>query len=272
MPKAPHYILDNFTSTIFAGNPASVCLLDRFPKDAVMRKIAMENGYSQTAFVRSKNGFNPEVDEIYTLRWFTPTTEVDLCGHATMAASYVLFNEIGVQGNHLRFDTKSGILDVQQTDSGSLTLEFPAREVVPVDLRASVEPCLGEAVLSTAASGPTLIAELANEVSVAQLSPNIDKIAQTLDYDGLIVTARGDKHDFVSRFFCPRLGITEDPVTGSAHCGLAPFWAAKLGKTQFEARQVSKRGGELAVRLEKNKVYLTGEAKLYLRGEIFYED
>jgi predicted PhzF superfamily epimerase YddE/YHI9 len=189
-----------------------------------------------------------------------------------MAASYVLFNEIGVQGNHLRFDTKSGILDVQQTDSGSLTLEFPAREVVPVDLRASVEPCLGEAVLSTAASGPTLIAELANEVSVAQLSPNIDKIAQTLDYDGLIVTARGDKHDFVSRFFCPRLGITEDPVTGSAHCGLAPFWAAKLGKTQFEARQVSKRGGELAVRLEKNKVYLTGEAKLYLRGEIFYED
>ena len=200
-------------------------------------------------------------------RWFTPTTEVSLCGHATLATAYVLFEEMNVSENTLEFDTQSGVLTVWR-DKHAYTMKFPARKIVPVDLMDQVEQCIGAEVLATHSAGPTVIAEVADESTVENLEPDIDQIEKTLDYNGLIVTATGERVDFVSRFFGLRVGMPEDPVTGSAHCGLAPYWAERLQIRESSARQLSKRGGELKLRLEEEDVYIGGRCVLYSRGDI----
>ena len=260
MKTAPLYIVDNFTDKPYRGNPAAVCILEDFPEDNVMLSIADENRYSETAFLVQTN-------ERYYLRWFTPTTEVSLCGHATLATAYVLFEEMGVSEYALEFHTQSGVLTVWR-EKHAYTMKFPARKIAPVDLAAVVEQCIGAEVLATHSAGPTVIAEVSDESTVENLEPDIDQIEKSLDYNGLIVTATGERVDFVSRFFGPRVGIPEDPVTGSAHCGLAPYWAERLQKHEFSARQLSKRGGKLKLRLEGEDVYIGGQCVLYSRGEV----
>lgn len=257
----PVYQVDAFTSRIFAGNPAAVCPLEAWLPDETMQAVAAENNLSETAFfVRNGNGFH--------LRWFTPGVEVDLCGHATLASAFVLFHLLGEQGDELRFTTKSGELIVRRRNN-MLALDFPARPPEPT------RPCVGlieafdvkpQAVLS--ARDYLLVFD--NEDEVRKLEPNME-LLKGIDRFAVIVTAPGDDCDFVSRFFAPAKGVPEDPVTGSAHCTLIPYWAQRLGKDKLLARQISKRGGELRCELCGDRVEMAGQAALFLRGEIVLE-
>lgn len=256
--KIPYYEVPAFTSKPFAGNPAGVCLLPTWLPDATLQNIAAQNNLSETAFLVPH-------DDDFELRWFTPGTEVDLCGHATLASAFVLFSEAGFKGDTIRFHSKGGELSV--TRAGEiLELDFPSRPPQPCTAPEALIRGLGETPLQVLKSRD-YFAVFASEADVRSLKPDFASLA-TVDALGIIVTAPGGDCDFVSRFFAPAAGIDEDPVTGSAHCTLIPYWAERFGKTQFFARQVSKRGGELFCRLAGDRVRIGGEAVLYLRGEI----
>lgn len=259
--KLPLYQVDAFTSRLFAGNPAAVVLLDEWLPDSVLAAIAAENNLAETAFVIPRPDAAP-------LRWFTPAVEVDLCGHATLAAAHVLFQYRFPSLNRLIFSTRSGDLIVMR-DGELLAMDFPARPGKPVEVTDSLVSALGgrprEAFLAR-----DLLAIFNSESEVRGLEPDLQRIA-TLDAFAVIVSAPGDVVDFVSRFFAPRAGIPEDPVTGSAHCTLVPYWADRLGKSKLIAKQVSPRGGDLLCELRGDRVVIAGRAVEYLRGEITVE-
>lgn len=262
--RVPLYQVDAFAARLFTGNPAAVCPLPRWLPDDVLQAVAAENNLSETAFLV------PEGDH-YKLRWMTPTVEVDLCGHATLAAGFVLLEVLETKQQAVSFETRSGRLTVTRED-GLLWLDFPALPVLgPARDAGAVAAALGvtpRAVyeIRQVHHGRYLLAELADEAEVVGLNPDV--VALRGQRTNVIVTAPGDEVDFVSRFFAPASGIDEDPVTGSAHCTLTPFWAARLGKTGLRARQRSRRGGELHCQLRGDRVKIGGRAVLYLRGEI----
>ena len=256
--KLPLFQIDAFTNHLFGGNPAAVVLLESWLPDKVLAAIAAENNLAETAFVI------PGTNEI-PLRWFTPTVEVDLCGHATLAAAYVLFQHFTPSANQLTFATRSGNLVVTR-DADRLTLDFPARPGVSVEVSEQLVSALGvrprEVFLAR-----DLLAILDCESEVKNLQPDFARIA-ALDAFAIIVSAPGETVDFVSRFFAPGAGIPEDPVTGSAHCTLVPYWATRLGKSSLTAKQLSARGGDLGCSLSGDRVLISGSAVEYLRGEI----
>lgn len=255
----PLYQVDAFTNEVFGGNPAAVCPLDNWLPDDLMQKIAAENNLSETAFFVPKEG-------CYHLRWFTPTREVDLCGHATLATAHIIATELAVGTREITFETKSGLLRVS-CGEGSYTLDFPARPPELYADSASVAAAIGITPLAVL-KATKMLAVLESEDQVLAAVPELGKV-MALPSDGLIVTAPGKKHDFVSRYFAPHCGIPEDPVTGSAHVVLAPYWSNRLGKKEMFARQVSQRGGELWVRDCGDRVLMRGTAALYLKG-FFY--
>jgi PhzF family phenazine biosynthesis protein len=256
--KLPYYEVSAFTANPFGGNPAGVCALDAWLPDSVLQKIAANNNLAETAFTIPRGND-------FELRWFTPTIEMDLCGHATLAAAFVLFNEQKLDSKEVRFHTRSGLLTVSH-DKELLTLDFPARPAIP---------CIASEVLISGLGAPPkevlktrdYLAVFASEADVRALKPDFASL-KTLDCLGIIATAPGSDCHFVSRFFAPRAGVDEDPVTGSAHCTLIPFWAERFGETKMFARQVSKRGGELYCKLVGERVRVGGKAVLYLKGEI----
>lgn len=258
--KLPLYWVDAFTDQVFAGNPAGVVPLAQWPPDALMQQIAFENGLAETAFL-VRTG-----DARYQLRWFTPTVEVDLCGHATLASAYVLFTELGLVGDTVTFDSRSGPLRVARGAEGRLELDFPSRPAETCTTPAALVSALGATPTYLAQARDTLCV-FASAEEVLALRPDFRALMQ-LEAFAIIATAPGHDCDFVSRFFAPSAGVNEDPVTGSAHCTLVPYWAARLGKTKLYARQISARGGELWCELRGDRVGIAGHAALYLRGEI----
>jgi PhzF family phenazine biosynthesis protein len=257
--RVPFYQVDAFTRARFAGNPAAVLLLPDYPEEATLQAIAAENNLAETAFlVRYANG--------YRLRWFTPTVEVPLCGHATLASAAVVLERLEPGRDEVVFQTASGPLSVVRTNDGFL-MNFPARppkEALPAEVLADA---LGVMPLEVHLDEFNYLAVLADPRTVRDLSPDLEAIAR-LDRAGVIVTAAGDgEHDFTSRYFAPAKGIPEDPVTGGAHCMLVPFWADRLGRTDFRAYQASRRGGELLCRLAGERVELEGSCVFYLEGE-----
>lgn len=255
----PYYQVQAFTRDPFGGNPAGVCPLTAWLPDERMQQIAREIGLSETAFLV------PRPDGAWDLRWFTPAVEVDLCGHATLASAHVLWRERGLTAQQLVFHTRSGRLAVVR-DEPRLVLDLPSRPAAPCSGPADLAAILGAEPVAVA-RGRDLLVELADERTIRELQPDIAAIAR-LDEFGIAVTARGRDVDFVSRFFAPREGIAEDPVTGSAHCTLAPWWAARLGRSDLVARQVSARSGELRCRVAGERVFVGGEAVTWLAGEL----
>jgi len=256
--------VDAFTDQPFSGNPAAVCLLSS-PRNAVwMQNVAREMNLAETAFlVPQADGFD--------LRWFTPTTEVDLCGHATLASAHVLWQEGCLEMEETaRFHTRSGVLAASRRGD-LIWLDFPATPDQPASSSPELELGLGVRIRYLGRTSFDYLAELESEVAVRSLAPDLAILAR-LGARGVIVTARSDYpgYDFVSRFFAPGAGVPEDPVTGSAHCGLGPFWAARLGKAELVGYQASMRGGTVRVRLEGDRVHLGGQAVTVLRGELLH--
>ncbi len=259
--EIPFFQVDAFTTEVFRGNPAALCLLERPLPDATLQAIAAEHNLSETAFLLPGEG------GAWNLRWFTPKQEVDLCGHATLAAGYVLHRHRSAEGP-LRFATRSGVLTVAPQPDGAYLLDLPAipsRRAIMNDQTARHFGAPGTLVLCQ--TGKNFMALLPSEAHVRDFVPNLSALA-SLPGLGVIITARGDTCDFVSRYFCPKAGIPEDPVTGSAHAELAPFWGRFLDKTSLHARQLSPRGGELQCRLEGDRVHLVGHAALYAHGTV----
>ena len=254
-----YYLVDAFADAIFTGNQAGVCVLDAPLDAAVMQKIAMENNLSETAFV-VKNGAH------YDLRWFTPTVEIELCGHATLGTAFVLATFYEPDAKSFEFHTMSGVLKVARAGD-LLEMDFPVREQTEIAVTEAMRNAVGAPVLG-AYSGYNLMLELENEEAVRKLQPDIAAIKRLREYHAVIVTARGESCDFVSRFFAPCVGVDEDPVTGSSHTVLIPFWAKCLGKKEMVARQLSKRGGTIYCRDASDRVIIGGRACLYLTGEI----
>lgn len=255
-----YYIVDAFTDCLFSGNPAGVCLLEGPLPDEVMQNIAAENNLAETAFLlREGDGYN--------LRWFTPEQEFDLCGHATLASAYVLFCFVEKDAECIRFTTQSGVLTVCR-NGALLEMDFPSRPPAQVPVVDAMSQALGVPVLEAHLSRDMILL-VASESEVAALRPDLDAAAGIPGCVNLVVTAPGDSVDFVSRYFTPGISIPEDPVTGSAHSSLIPFWAGRLGKQQLVARQLSKRGGTLYCQNKGGRVIISGEAVLYLAGEIF---
>jgi PhzF family phenazine biosynthesis protein len=256
----PLYQIDAFADGPFTGNPAAVCPLDAWLPAATMQAIAAENNLSETAF------FVPEGDG-YRLRWFTPSIEVDLCGHATLASAFVVFRYLMPGRERVTFQTeKAGELTVGR-DGEALVLDFPSRPPRSCPMSEAVAAALGKAPAALLASRDYL-AVYEREDEIAKLTPDFAALA-ALNRFAVIVTAPGRQGiDFVSRFFAPAHGVPEDPVTGSAHCTLIPYWAERLGKTRLEARQLSRRGGRLSCGLQQDRVTIAGRAVLYLEGTI----
>ena len=250
--------IDAFADAVFGGNPAAVCPLDSWLADATLQAIASENNLSETAFFAPANG-------AYALRWFTPLAEVDLCGHATLASACVVFDHLRPDADAVAFETRSGRLEVTRCDD-ELAMDFPALATHPVAPPSELLAGLGAEPAAVFADMDYL-ALFESEAAIRAMAPDMAALAR-LDRRGVIVTAPGESADFVSRFFSPRLGVPEDPVTGSAHCMLAPFWAERLGKATLHARQVSERGGTLHCRVAGDRVLLTGRAVQYLEGMI----
>ena len=259
MPQEiPLYQVDAFATEVFRGNPAAVCPLDEWLPDALLQAIAAENNLSETAyFIRRDGGFD--------LRWFTPKAEVDLCGHATLASAYVIANYLEPGRTRMRFESRSGPLEVRREDE-VFTLDFPVIEMAPREPEEEITAALGTAPTELW-EGMDLMAVLESEAELRTLTPDQARLAR-LETRGMIVTAPDEAVDFVSRFFAPRHGVPEDPVTGSAHCALTPYWARRLGKTRMSARQLSERGGELAVELKGERVLIGGRVAPYLVGTI----
>lgn len=255
------YQVSAFTSRQFGGNPAAVVPLTEWLPAELMLAIAAENNLSETAFYVVEG-------ETIGLRWFTPTEEVDLCGHATLATAHVLFNELGSEAERLRFTTRSGELGVTRNDQG-ICLDLPALPVADAELDSAMVAALGGAPCQAYASSCNIY-RYETETELRQLQPDMRALLAASDRPS-IVTAPGTDVDFVSRFFGPQVGIDEDPVTGSAHCALTPLWAQRLGKNELRARQVSSRVGELACELAGDRVRLTGSCVSFMRGTIQLE-
>jgi PhzF family phenazine biosynthesis protein len=256
--KLPYYEVSAFTTNPFGGNPAGVCPLDAWLPDAILLGVAANNNLAETAFTVPRG-------TDFELRWFTPTVEMDLCGHATLAAASVLFHERGLGGDEVRFHSRSGLLTVTRA-ADLVTLDFPSRSPAPSDAPGALIHGLG-AMPKEVFKARDYLAVYSNEAEVRALKPDFATL-KTLDCLGIIATAPGNDCEFVSRFFAPGAGVEEDPVTGSAHCTLIPFWAQRLNKTKLFARQVSQRGGELFCELIGERVRIGGRATLYLRGVI----
>ncbi len=253
------YQIDAFAETIFAGNPAAVCPLQKWLPDELMQNIAMENNLAETAFyVFEKEG--PRI------RWFTPTVEVDLCGHATLATAFVLFNHENYQGDKIIFNSRSGPLNVTKS-GGSLTLNFPVDTLQEVNPIKELEEGLGIKSLKTFKGKTDYMLIFENEGQIKTMKPDFKMIGK-VEARGIIVTAKGNHVDFVSRFFGPQSGMDEDPVTGSAHTTLTPYWAKVLNKTEFTALQLSSRGGKLKCKLSGDRVEISGKGRTFLVGKI----
>jgi len=256
--RIPYYEIAAFTNRLFAGNPAGVCPLSSWLPDPTLQNIAQENNLSETAFTV------PRGDD-FDLRWFTPTTEVDLCGHATLAAAFVLLTERGLHGDSIVFHSKSGTLTVRR-NAGVFTLDFPSRPATACPAPDVLIRGLGARPTQVFKTRDYL-AVFSSEADVRALKPDF-AVLLTLDCLGIIATAPGGDCEFVSRFFAPAAGIDEDPATGSSHCTLIPYWAQRLGKTKLFARQLSARGAEMFCELSGDRVHIGGHAVLYNRGEI----
>jgi len=259
--KIPFYQVDAFTDSVFGGNPAAVCLLDQWPEDNVMQDIAAENNLSETAFLVGSGAD-------YDLRWFTPALEIDLCGHATLASAYVIFNFLEPNLAAVRFQTASGELRVGRKGD-LLVMDFPSRKAEQAGAMAGLADALG-AEPEELYGARDILAVFATEAQVRAMAPNFAALEKIKDAFAVIVTAPGDTVDFVSRFFAPRAGIPEDPVTGSAHCTLVPYWSARLGKKKLHALQVSARGGELFCEDRGDRVSMAGRAVLFAQGELAF--
>lgn len=255
------YQIDAFAKKVFSGNPAAVCPLDEWLSDEIMLKIAGENNLSETAFYVKK-------DKGYEIRWFTPKVEVNLCGHATLAAAFVLFHLEGHLSNDIHFySPRSGQLNVNKTGD-LLTLDFPADVASPVELTNEMINSFDIAAIAAYKGKTDLMLIFENESQIQNIRPSLDEITK-LDYRGVIVTAAGDDVDFVSRFFAPQVGVDEDAATGSAHTLLTPYWTRKLNKSPLTAVQLSERKGYLQCNLADNRVEIAGQGRLYLKGEIY---
>ena len=255
------YQIDAFADTLFSGNPAAVCPLDNWLDADIMQKIAAENNLAETAFT-------VPVEKGYEIRWFTPEVEVDLCGHATLASAYTLMNFEGFSGEKINFFSRnSGTLTVNK-NGDFLTLDFPKDNLQKVEDLAIFEKCFAYQPIEAYQGKTDYLLIFENEHQIQNIEPNIPEIAK-INARGIIVSSISENFDFVSRFFGPNCGVNEDPVTGSAHTTLTPFWAEKLGKTKLTAKQISKRGGVLECELKNDRVLISGKCKTYLKGEIF---
>ncbi len=261
--ESPIYQVDAFADEVFRGNPAAVMPLQQWLDDDQLQAIASENNLSETAFFVVADGG-------YDLRWFTPAVEVDLCGHATLASAHVLFEHLGHDGDQIVFFTRSGELRVTRSEEG-LTLDFPASSLNPVDVDLAVCDALGAIASEAVMLGGNHMALYVYEFEedVAGLQPDFRALGQAADYC-IIATAPGEECDFVSRFFGPAVGVDEDPVTGSAHCALVPYWSARLHLDAMDARQISARGGRLRCVLSGDRVLMTGQAVTFLQGTAIY--
>ena len=257
--KLPIYQVDAFASEVFRGNPAAVVPCTEPLSTELMQSIALENNLSETAFIQS-SGSGP-----YGIRWFTPTVEVDLCGHATLAAAWVVLNELEPGRQRVAFHAGVGVLEVETRD-GRLVLDFPSRPPRPIDLEPELTEAMRKRPLEVL-KARDLVLIYKTEAEVVALRPDFQKLAAVSTF-GVLATARGSSVDFVSRCFFPAVGIDEDPVTGSAHCSLIPLWAERLGKTSLTALQRSARGGELFCELRGDRVHIGGRVVPYLKGEI----
>lgn len=262
--KQKIYQIDAFTSQVFGGNPAAVCPLESWLSDELLQKIALENNLSETAFyVKQGNG--------YELRWFTPAIEVNLCGHATLSAAFVLFNYEGHRGSTIEFySPRSGKLTVNKQGDW-LTLNFPTDNIQPVSLNDTIKDCFAITPQAVFQGDSYYLVVFADEDEIKNLTPDFSAITK-LDLLAVVVTAKGYEVDFVSRCFAPKMGVDEDPVTGSAHTLLVPYWANVLNKTEFSARQLSARQGYLKCKYLGDRVEISGQACLYLTGELFITD
>jgi PhzF family phenazine biosynthesis protein len=256
--KTQVYYVDAFTEKMFSGNPAAVCPLKKWISGESMQSVAAENNLSETAFFVGAKGR-------YHLRWFTPVKEIDLCGHATLASAYVIFNHIDRSLKDLVFDSRSGPLSVRR-DGNLLTMDFPSQKPQPCKAPEELLSALGHKPVAVLKAADYVVV-LEDEESVRKIAPDMT-LLKKIDLRGVAVTAKGAKADFVSRFFAPKYGINEDPVTGSSHCELAPYWSKKLGKKELRAVQLSKRGGEKLCRDMGERVLLSGKAVLYMEGAI----
>lgn len=257
--KIPMYQVDAFTDEIFRGNPAAICILNEWLDEKLMQNIAMENNLSETAFCIVK-------DDICELRWFTPEEEIDLCGHATLATAYVIFEILHYPNEVVKFTTKSGVLTVEKQGE-IMTMEFPSREGVKVEVTEELIKGLGKKPKEVYKSRDLMVV-YENEQDIKSLNPDMEGL-KLVDAFGIIVTAKGESSDFVSRYFAPSCGVPEDPVTGSAHCTLIPYWSKVLRKNKMIAHQLSKRGGALECEYAGDKVRISGKAKLFFKGEIY---
>ena len=257
--KIPLYQIDAFTDAVFSGNPAGVCPLEAWLPEATMQSIAQENNLPETVFIV------PE-DEDFAIRWFTPAVEIDLAGHPTLAAAHLILTRLEPARREVRFRSKLGDTLIVARDEDRLAMDFPARPPLPRHGLEAIGPALGAAPLEVLAARDGF-AVFADEDAVRALEPDMARLAR-LDFLGVIATAPGADCDFVSRFFAPGAGIPEDPVTGSAHCTLIPYWARRLGKRQMFARQISPRGGEIWCEDKGDRVVIAGRAVVYLEGTI----
>jgi PhzF family phenazine biosynthesis protein len=257
--KTPIYQVDAFTDHVFGGNPAAVCPLEKWLPDSTLQLIAMENNLAETAF------FVKEGD-LFRIRWFTPLVEVDLCGHATLAAGFVLFEIMNQPVDKINFSSRSGILSVRK-NGNRMTLDFPQDDCNKAVLSSGVLNSINIKPLESYKGKTDWMFLLANQKEVVAYEPDFTALSK-IDCRGIIITAKGDDVDFVSRFFAPQSGVPEDPVTGSAHTTLAPFWSKRLGKTELQALQLSKRKGTLWCKVSGDRVEISGSARLFMEGHI----
>ena len=260
MLSIPIYQIDTFTSQAFQGNAAAVCPLTDWIEDSMMQAIAAENNLSETAFF-------VEEGECFHIRWFTPTQEVDLCGHATLASAYVLFESLNYSKDKIVFMSKSGELSVNRQGDW-LTLDFPAQPPKPCVMPDAVIKGLGGIAYMDCLCAEDYMVVLKDETEVRQLEPNFE-VLKAINLRGVIITAASNEYDFVTRFFAPKYGIDEDPVTGSAYTQLMPYWSKRLEKSVLNAKQVSARGGEVHCKLVGERVLISGQAIKFLQGEIY---
>lgn len=274
--KIKIYQVDTFTSKAFKGNPAAVCILEDDINDELMQNIAQEMNLSETAFVKPLDKVNMSNCNLFSLRWFTPEVEVDLCGHATIAASKVLFDEFNIKEQYIKYETKSGVLIAKREDE-KISLDFPIDKPLDFNLTQDILEAMGITNYSKAIIGEKtkkLVIEVKNEEDVLNLKPNFEML-KSLEFKnnvkGIGITCRSnERYDFISRYFNPWAGINEDPVTGSVHTLLANYWSNKLNKIEMKAYQASHRGGEISLKLlENDRVRLSGEAIIILKGELY---
>jgi len=258
--KIPVFQVDAFTDSLFSGNPAAVCQLDFWPSDEILQNIALENNLSDTAFLKQK-------DKIFEIRWFTPLAEVELCGHATLASAHVLFNHLNFKGDHLIFESVySGKLEVFKKGD-YLTLDFPSDTIEPALPPEYLFKAMGNKPLEIWKGKTDYLLYYPSQEDIEEIKPDFG-LLKKVEARGIIITAPGYDCDFVSRFFAPNLGINEDPVTGSAHTTLVPFWAHRLNQLKFTAQQLSARKGFLKCQLAGERVLISGKACTYLIGSI----